>query len=86
MQRNKQLLKDLQHLLQSPLYEWYKYEFEDARDEFTDIICGLQPANVKDFVLREQAVGQLEQIRTSLNWFAEKEQELINIIEEQERE
>ncbi len=40
----------------------------------------MAPEGIKDLILREQAVGQLEQIQTALIFFESKEEEIQSIL------
>lgn len=75
--------KAIQEFLLSEGFKLYKRDYEGARDQSVEVLTGMVPEGVKDFVLREQAVGQLEQIKAALDWFEAKDEEIKQLLTEE---
>lgn len=77
--RPKDLLV-LQHQLrefqQTLLFKVFQADYSSARDSLTELICSLTPTTVQDFFAREQAIGQLEQVRIANMWFQSRLEEI----------
>ncbi len=73
-------LKALRAFKESEAYLLLVKEYTDARDDVTATICEISPASIGEFVAREQAVGQLVQLKIILEWTDAKIEELNEII------
>ena len=80
MEDLRQCRKDLQVFHQSKGYEIFKSEYESAKEMAISTLTTMAPEGIKDLILREQAVGQLEQIQTALIFFESKEEEIQSIL------
>jgi len=69
----KLALQQCRDFQQTLAYRLFRKDNELAEAGFVDVVTGLTCASIKDFILREQAIGELSQIRDTKNWFTEFE-------------
>lgn len=74
------MLKEVQVFRQSELIKLFQKDFELSKDAFVNIITGLAPENIKDFIAREQAVGSLSTLKETADWFEGMEETLTKLI------
>ena len=75
----KQVVQSLQEFRDSLGFEFFKQDYQPAKDQAVANITQGTPQNIGELIRREQSVGDLRQLETMLNWFDVK----IRVINEQ---
>lgn len=75
-------LKAILEFKQSDGYRLFQEDIGEAVKMGSRALCEAAPASIQDFVLREQGVGQLEQLHITLEWFDVMEEQLKEELKE----
>ncbi len=61
----------MQTFLASPAYRHFLSTFQSAQNETTLVVTTVKPADLSQFLLREQGFGQLTEILKIKSWFTD---------------
>ena len=78
-------LAAIQQFKDSPAYKAFQYDYGEALKDAENAI-NFPPSDIQSFFAREQAFGQVEQIRAALSWFDTSEAYLSDQIEKLKEE
>lgn len=78
----KAALQQCRDFQQTLAYRLFRKDNELAEEQYVNVVTSITCESIKDIILREQAIGQLTNIRDTKDWFAEFEKATQTLLKE----